>query len=37
MKMAVRDGDTLSFGDRQFLLPDDAHAPRRLTTGKFKA
>ena len=37
MKMAVRDGDTISFGDTQFcyLMTNTLHA--RLTTGKFKA
>ncbi len=37
MKIVVRDGDTISFGDSQFcyLSTNTLHA--RLTTGKFKA
>jgi pSer/pThr/pTyr-binding forkhead associated (FHA) protein len=37
MKMAVRDGDTLSFGDAQFCYLTTGTLHARLTTGKFKA
>ncbi len=37
MTMAVRDGDTLSFGDTQFCYLSTGTLHSRLTTGKFKA
>jgi hypothetical protein len=37
MKMAVRDGDTIEFGDTQFCYLTTNTLHSRLTTGKFKA
>ena len=37
MKMAVRDGDTLTFGDAQFCYLTTGTLHARLVTGKFKA
>ncbi len=37
LKMAVRDGDTISFGDTQFCYLSTGTLHSRLTTGKFKA
>lgn len=37
MKMAVRDGDTISFGDAHFCYLSTNTLHSRLTTGKFKA
>lgn len=37
MKMVVRDGDTIAFGDTQFCYLATGTLHSRLTTGKFKA
>jgi hypothetical protein len=37
IKMTVRDGDTIAFGDAQFCYLTTATLHARLTTGKFKA
>ena len=37
MKMIVRDGDTIAFGDTQFCYLTTGTLHTRLTTGKFKA